>query len=403
MSNTESNIIIAHPVSMTIYTVVACAFALAICLLFYFGEYSQKQRVVGILVPDKGLLKVYSPEPATVISINVKEGDVVEKGQLLYTLSSARVSVLKEDNRLEIRERFQYQLDLLSDEEKRQHETNIIVDESNTKKISELNKELELSRKTLMLMKKQIDIAETNLQSYELLSEKGLYSKIQVKEKRIEILNYEAQLAAIEGQIAELNARLENSKQENINFIQEGKKKLSEIQRNKDTILQRLLGVDYERDIQVIAPVSGTVTGIAVMPGQQSSGVTPLLSILPLGSILQAHLFAQSNAISFIKPGSKVRLRYRAFPYQKFGQHLGTVEFVSKAAVPANEIGGIVGTADQQHSTVYRITVSLPHQYMVAYGNKETLQAGMELDAYISLGARRIYEWIFEPLFSITG
>lgn len=403
MSSKESNILIAQPVSITVYTAIACLFSLIICLMFYFGQYAQKQRVTGILVPDKGLLKVYSPEPATVITLHVKEGDVIEKGGLLYTLSSTRVGLLKEDNRLEIRDRLEYQLELLADEEKRQYTSNAIVDETANKKINELNKELDIARKTLLLTEKQIEIANANLESYEQLAEKGLYSKIQVKEKKIEVLNYQAQLAGVERQVIDLNARVEGGKQDLALSLQDGKRKLSEIQRNKDTILQRLLGVDYERDIQVTAPVAGTVTGIAIMPGQQTSSATPLLSILPSGSLLQAHLFAPSNAISFIKPGSKVLLRYRAFPYQKFGQHEGTIEYVSRAAVPANEIGGLNDTAAHQNATVYRITVSLPQQYMLAYGNKETLQAGMELDAYISLGMRRIYEWIFEPLFSITG
>lgn len=402
MTNTESNILITQPVSITVYTVIACAFTLAICSLFYFGEYAQKQKMIGVLMPDKGLLKIYSPEPATVVSINVKEGDVVEKGQLLYTLNSARVSVLKEGNRLEIREQFKYQLDLLSEEEKRQYESNKLIEESITKKINEINKELDLSKRTLLLTNTQFEIAKTNLQSYEHLAEKGLYSKIQVKEKKIEMLSYEAQITAIERQVAELNARLAGTRQELTVLGMEGKKKLSEIQKSKDEILQRLLGTDYERDIQITAPVSGTITGIAVMAGQQSSGITPLLSILPSGSVLQAHLFAPSNAISFIKPGSKVLLRYRAFPYQKFGQQLGVVEYISKAAVPVNETGIAIGT-ELSSAAVYRITVNLPEQYMLAYGNKESLQVGMELDAYISLGARRIYEWIFEPLFSITG
>ena len=48
---------------------------------------------------------------------------------------------------------------------------------------------------------------------------------------------------------------------------------------------------------------------------------TPLLSILPAGSKLEAQLFTPSRSIGFVRVGQQVLLRYQAFPYQKFGHH----------------------------------------------------------------------------------
>ena len=40
---------------------------------------------------------------------------------------------------------------------------------------------------------------------------------------------------------------------------------------------------------------------------------------------------------------------------------------------------------------------------VTAYGTELPLQAGMVLDADIALDQRRIFEWVFDPLYSITG
>ena len=40
---------------------------------------------------------------------------------------------------------------------------------------------------------------------------------------------------------------------------------------------------------------------------------------------------------------------------------------------------------------------------MQAYGSATPLQAGMRVDADIFIESRRLIEWVFDPLFTITG
>jgi membrane fusion protein len=52
---------------------------------------------------------------------------------------------------------------------------------------------------------------------------------------------------------------------------------------------------------------------------------------------------------------------------------------------------------------VYGITVDLRSQNVMAYGQPQALQAGQRLDADILQETRKLYEWMLEPLYSITG
>ncbi len=110
-------------------------------------------------------------------------------------------------------------------------------------------------------------------------------------------------------------------------------------------------------------------------------------------------------------PGQRVLLRYQAYPYQKFGHYEGTVTSVSRSAVSPGELPpqlasntGVTGAATGGAAEpVYRITVALARQTVTAYGEQVRLQPGMQLEADVALETRRLYEWVLEPLYTITG
>jgi membrane fusion protein len=116
---------------------------------------------------------------------------------------------------------------------------------------------------------------------------------------------------------------------------------------------------------------------------------------------MEAHLFAPSRAIGFIRPGQEVQLRYQAYPYQKFGIHRGMVAAVSKSAVSPAEIPQPV--AELSREPVYRIRVVLERQQVIAYGEPQPLHAGMAVEADVIVDRRRLIEWVFEPLYSLVG
>ncbi|MBK8322512.1 MAG: HlyD family efflux transporter periplasmic adaptor subunit [Betaproteobacteria bacterium] len=180
---------------------------------------------------------------------------------------------------------------------------------------------------------------------------------------------HRSQLAVIDGQVAALEqARLERS---------------------------------VQSDSRVEAPASGFVAAVLVEPGQPVASGTPLLTVLPEGSPLEAHLHAPSRAIGFVRAGQEVRLRYPAFPFQKFGSHRGRVVSVSRSAHAPGDLG--FAPPDGSREPLYRIKVSLDSQDVIAYGRPEPLQAGMQVEADVLLDRRTLIEWLFDPLVSLAG
>jgi membrane fusion protein len=160
-----------------------------------------------------------------------------------------------------------------------------------------------------------------------------------------------------------------------------------------------------ERDVQhrmaVLAPLGGTVAAVLVEPGQPVAAGTPLVTILPAGAALEAHLFAPSRSIGFLRVGQEVLLRYHAYPHQKFGSQRGWVTAIARSPLAPSELGFV--PPDGTREPLYRIKARVDSQSILAYGREEPLQAGMQLEADIQLDRRRLIEWVFEPLLSLAG
>ncbi len=122
-----------------------------------------------------------------------------------------------------------------------------------------------------------------------------------------------------------------------------------------------------------------------------------MATIIPINSDLEARLLVPSRAIGFIEPGQTVMIRLAAFPYQKFGQAEGTVSRVERS--PISEFSG-EGT--QRNEPMYRVTVRLVKQSVLAYGKEQQYKTGMTLEADIRQDRRRLIEWVFSPIISIA-
>jgi membrane fusion protein len=132
------------------------------------------------------------------------------------------------------------------------------------------------------------------------------------------------------------------------------------------------------------------------------TGNQALATILPAGAELAAELYVPSRSAGFIKPGMEVMLRYQAYSYQKFGQHRGYVRDVSSTALRLDELPLPVASANP-NEPLYRVRVRLDQQAVQASGISQPLKSGMAVDASILLERRKLYEWVLEPLYSVTG
>lgn len=251
------------------------------------------------------------------------------------------------------------------------------------------------------LQKQKVDIKKDILDRMTPLLSKGYVSSLQFKERETEVIQAKSELEAVslqhedakqtESNLTSRQRRLSIDLSEKSSLI---KDRLSNVER---TILQ----VDADRSILVTAPVDGKVTNVLVSEGSGVSASEIAATIAPSDVELIARLFVDSNTIGFIKIGTPVMIRYRSFPYEKFGIHRARVFRIPDSATTTLKNQNISEPSSMDR-TAYRVDVDIPMQTINVYGKQEPLKAGMEVTTDLMLDRRKLVEWMFEPLIGLS-
>src|ERR1700753_2265630 len=98
----------------------------------------------------------------------------------------------------------------------------------------------------------------------------------------------------------------------------------------------RFENIDKDNFLQIIAPVSGIVTDLtSTQPGDKGQANSPLGGIAPGGARPVVKVEIAENDRAFLREGLPVKLKFNAFPYQRYGVINGTLEYVSPATKPS--------------------------------------------------------------------
>jgi membrane fusion protein len=399
-------IVLIRPLSFTFLTLCATACACCVVLFLLFGTYTKRSTVTGQLVPDVGVVKVLVPQPGIVLSKHVDEGQRVERGATLYVLSSERQSSTQGDVQAAISEQVGRRQSSLQDEVAKTRRLQQEDRNALTKKIDGLDTELAKIDSLLESQRSRISLAADAVSRAQELVGQNFISKEQLQQRQADLLDQRTRLQALERDRISTARERSSAASELTSLPIRYQTQLAQLERQLSSNHQELTESEARRRLVISAPEAGIATAVAAEIGQSVDVNKPLLTIVPQGARLQAHLYAASRAIGFIKPGDAVLLRYPAFPYQKFGHATGQVIHVSRTSLPANELaanGSLANPGQATGEPLYRITVALARQTILAYGKQQPLQAGMQIEADVLQEKRFLYEWVLEPLYSLSG
>jgi membrane fusion protein len=377
--------------------VVLCA--AAILAFLFLGEYTRKERVSGQVSLSHQSVRQYSPAAGTVTERYVEEGARIAKGDPLFRIYIDRVSLTKGEAQAAILHQIEERHLRLDTERKLQQQ--ILQEEEATLRrrahslglqIAQLDREIAAQGKRLALNAENLDRART-------LAAQDIISAVELQDKEQEHLTLQAQMEGLRRNRLSLTEEGEATRSELRNAPLKARNQLSAIERSIHELEQQAVDNESRRELTVVAMADGYVTGVLVNVGQQVMPTTTLLSILPEGAAFEAQLYVPTRAVGFLEPGGKVLVRYQAFPYQKFGQHQGTIRSIARTALLPAELQ-LLGEAKEQ---LYRVLVELQAQHVIAYGKRMPLQDGMQLEADLLVDTRKLYEWILEPLYTLRG
>lgn len=398
-------VILTRPFSFLFLTF--CAFLIALCIIIFliFGSYTNKTTVEGQLLPTMGVVRVYSSDIGTITHKFVEDGNFVKAGEPLFKLSTSRFGEkgnvqaklaaeanLKKTLALQELERLKR---IHQNEQKNVHNN-----------IHRLNNQLENIKQQITGQNRQIRLAEKTLNKNKFLASQGAVSQQDKMTAESHLLEQRSRLESLKLEQNNAIRELDEQKITLSSLPERHKTELSQLNRAITEMNQEILDFDLKSEQTIRASKSGYISTINVDIGQQVEQSKLLLSIVPEQTELVANLYIPSKAVGFIKPKDKVVLRYQAYPYQKFGHATGEIISVARTALGKQELSGlgiIFTNPTLLNEPAYLVKVKLEKQTIKAYGENKPLQIGMILEADILHERKKLYEWVLDPLYSISG
>ncbi len=242
--------------------------------------------------------------------------------------------------------------------------------------------------------------------AFEGLAREGFAGSLTASDKRRERLEKEqelhtqgfliesakASMLQSEKKLAQLDSDYRRQLHSERNDLQgQAEKLLQEIA--KQAHKQQLLELKAPQD-SVVKDLATHTVGTVVQPG------TVLLTLVPRTENLRAEVWISNEDIGFVREGQPVKLKFAAFPFQKYGMLDGVVEHLS-----ADSADGAMGTGstpsepgNKNQALLYKALVVLKQMQLDMDGERFPLAAGMRTNAEIWLGDRSVLEYLLSPV-----
>jgi hemolysin D len=388
----------------------------------------------GVLGPEDEVRRVYAPINGELVDIYVTEGAPVSKGDLLARLN-ARDAIQAAANALEAelalkqaeqeRKDFPARRELMlrhADALQAQIETAQSLHEKRVNegldKLSQAQKaKLEEARGTLEKAGLNRNSAKREWEKLQRLFSRpggGGIAQSKVEEARNAYLASAADYKLAEAKLGELEFQLSEEYAKAKVELDSGDQKLQELRIEHEKALNDIKqeeyrielkyrsarlaaeaatritfeNIDAENYLRILAPVSGVVTYVAsTQKGDKVQANTPLISIAPKGARSVLKIDIDEKDRGFLHEGLEVKMKFSAFPYQRYGFISGTLDYISPSA-----------RRTQADTPVYKGHVSLNRDYYEVDQVDYPLRYGMAAIAEIVVRKRRLIDMALDPL-----
>lgn len=410
----------------TIYYCVFLALAaLAVSILFK----------VDVVVQGPGKLTYDGPpvvlqpfERAVLRSLQVKPGDVVQKGQVLATLDPtfAQADLMALEDRLKQVHAQSERLEAeasgktyrpnLADGQAGELQAEIFNQRSSefqfrTKELFETIQESEASllrvRAERDNLNQQLSVAVSIEGMQEALLKTHTSSNLEFLAAKNSRLKAERDFRDAVDRLVELQHQLETAQAKKEGFVQEWRRVLLE-DLSKERAEQSQVDAALKKSsrinslVVISAPVDGVVLDIANRSvGSVLRETEPLIVLAPTDAPLLCEMELGSADIGEIAVGDGVLIKVDAFPFQRHGGVSGKVRSIShESHVPGG--GGTdlesVGNKRSNQGGAHRVAVEITSNRLDGLNSSKSLFPGMTCSGEVQIGKRRLINYLLDPL-----
>ena len=383
-----------------------------------FAEIDEIARGSGKVVPNGQNQIVQNLEGGIVQEILVKEGDIVEKDQVLVRISNEKGTSTAMSN--EIKSYYlQAQIQRLEAELKRapfeytkgeNEELNEFLDNENElyitnqkqleskisilkEQIKQKENDLKDAKQTIEHMKFSVGAISKEVTMTKPMVERGIRSQVDFLKLQREESDAKNKLQSvtlsvdkINSEILELNKKIDETNEINDATIRE---KLNEAINNlKDVEANKLASSDQVARTVVKSPSNGIVQKLHINTvGGSIKPAQDLLEIVPTDSNLIVEVKILPKDIAFIYQGQKAIVKFSAFDFSIFGGLDGHVINISPDTI-----------VEKDEKTFYIVRIETEKNYIGEEKNQKYIIPGMIADVDILTGKKTVLDYILKPI-----
>jgi len=393
--------------------------AIAMFILWaYFAQIDEIARGDGDIVPSGENQMIQNLEGGIIEEILVKEGQSVEKGQLLIKINNekskssfstnaikadaleAKVVRLKAESSgmsFKVTKEMIKRMPQFIENEKSLYNTNKRQFNSKISALKELltqkKQELSEARSTAERMKESLDMINREVKMTRPMVAKGVRSKIDFLKLQREANEVKDKYDSARLSIPRLNSAIKevrnNMDEAALIYKSEAKLKLNEAvselrgYRASSTALK-----DQVTRTLVRSPMKGIVqelfvhtVGGVVQPGAN------ILEIVPTDSTLLVEVKIKPSDIAFIYFGQKAIVKFTAYDFAIYGGLNGEVVLISADTIK-----------DEKDNVFYTVRIKTNKNFLERNGKKLKIIPGMTVSADIITGRKSVLDYILKPI-----
>jgi adhesin transport system membrane fusion protein len=398
--------------------IAVVAFFAVFLLWANWAQVDEVTRGEGRVIPSRQVQIIQNLEGGILAELFVREGQIVEEGQILLRIDNiraesdyrekrarylallagiARLKAEIEDSQLvfppevlaEAREVAEKEMMLFrSRQDNLDNEIQILRTQTQQRELElkELETKLAQYERSLELAREELRLAEPAARRGDVPQSVFIKLQREVNDLRGAVESTRASIVRVRAAIREANQKVERAYS---NFRSQAQEELTQKAAELVGIREIVLaGADRVRRTEVRAPLRGTIKQIkintiggVVQPGQDILEIVPLEDTL----LLEAHI--RPSDIAFIRPGLPATIKITAYDFSIYGGLKGEVEDISADTI-TNERG----------ESFYRVRVRTHKNHLGTDEHPLVIIPGMTAEIDVLTGRKTVLHYLMKPL-----
>lgn len=368
-----------------LFSVIIVFFCLIVAFLIwaYFSTVEQVTRGQGSVIPSSREQIIQSLDPGTIAEMKVKEGDIVEKGQVLLKLDDTRSSAILRESEAKVvnlqamiaRLRAEaYGVDLQFPDtipmDLRHRET-----AAYQARLRSLNDSIKGLKDSKLILDQEIKITEP-------MVAQGVVSEVELLKMRRESTSLALQLAEKHNQyVTDANNELVKAE--------------AELAQARENMMMR---ADPVVRSEIRAPLRGIVKNIQIntVGGVVQAG-QDILEIVPLDDKLLVEAYIRPQDVAFMRPGLDALVKISAYDYAIYGGLEGKVTLISPDTLSNQKrVDELKLDTNEQY---YRILVESNGNTLTDKNGKPLeIIPGMVAAVDVKTGEKTVFDYLIKPI-----